>query len=852
MKPATALLLGLGVCGVAGCPRGVPPEGQASAARTPALARARPVDAGAAAPAPPASSPAPLPPPFWADGPRRAHGTDVCDPARDTVAQAEREILAAPHDGPASVAAPARKQPLYLDRVDERFALTPADKRLLSVNGFVVPARLETDGYADALHEVYQSQLPIYVSADAIFHAVFRSHEAVVGALELDLATRERHFLDASHAALAKAGLPAAVASDLDVYLTVARSLLADATVPSVLGTDAEAAPLIAAARAGTAPLAVVTLFGRARVIDFSAFAPRGYYATAFQGALKPYFRASMWLSRLEFNLVSRGGRSSQPGALPDRDETPREAVDALGLARLAERAGVLDDVDALDRAWTAIAGKREDVGLRDLGALAKRSRIGALTVPASADALRAAIGAGYVRTARVHYMPQGSWPLPVIATVLGPRITPDTPILTHLVHADVARRDTPHLADLAFVLGSDRAKRYLAADLAAFPALAPALAKARADLAPAPGMFGAWFAAIGHLADEPKGQVPTYMHRDAFRDLRLSSIAAAYGQLRHGAVLMAGQAYSEGGCEIPDGFVDPVPAVYDALGEYARRGRALAVALHEAAAQTHFDDVARVMRVLSTIAHDEIAGRALSGAEKRWLSMVVEIVPPSSDGPGSYNGWYFDLFPDIGSAFEESAFVADWFTGSNTATAMLVGATRPRLGLFRVDVGGPARIMVGPVARGFEATTPLAKRAADLASLSPAEPWARSYTAPAPREPALAVLSLDPADGDGNPRKQRFAIRSAGRRAVRIDLLDHHRVVVGSSTRVVGAGWTVVTVAARDYPERVRVVAGPFSSELSTFNGPINAAFGGLHAVQEDRVYALRERLGSAPGRHQ
>ena len=36
------------------------------------------------------------------------------------------------------------------------------------------------------------------------------------------------------------------------------------------------------------------------------------------------------------------------------------------------------------------------------------------------------AIGPGFARTTRVHYMPQGSTPLPAIATMLGPRIVPE------------------------------------------------------------------------------------------------------------------------------------------------------------------------------------------------------------------------------------------------------------------------------------------------------------------------------------------------------------------------------------------------------------------------------------------
>lgn len=807
----------------------------------------KPQDAGAGSGLHDAGASADFAPPGWGET-RRLHGKSACEPAVDTLERAESAILAAP---PSGSVAPAsrwdhRHAPRYLARVAERFALNGTERRMLFKNGFVVPARLETRGYTVALHEIYQSQLPIYVSADAVLHAIFRSHEAVVSKIELRLVPHEQKLLDGMHAALPRETLPADVAHDLDVYLTVARSLLADAPVKSVLGTDAEVRRLFDAAHRGTGGLTRVRLFGRERIVDFSRFEPRGYYATAVGGALQPYFRASTWLSLIEFNLVSRGGRSSQPGVVPNRAETPREAVDALALARLARDAGVLGELATLDRAWTLIAGKREDVSLPDLLRLGKG--IGKLELPGTAELLKRRIGSGFVRTARVHYLPQGSWPLPVIASVLGPRILPDTAALSHLVHPDVPGRDVPHVADVAFLLGSNRARRYLASDLAAHPVLRKKLASGRAQVAAsaAPGLFGAWFDAIRALARKPSGHVPSYMQTGAFRDSRLSSIAAAYGQLRHGAVLMAGQPYSEGGCEIPDGYLDPAVGVYDAIGKYARRGRALAAATGSSEARTHFTKLERIARVLSRIARDELAGRALSEAERDWLGMVVEVHPPTSDSPGQYNGWYFDLFPDIDAAFKPSSFVADWFTGSNTRTVVLAGATAPRFGLFVVDTGGPPRVMVGPVARGFEARARIDERPRSIAALHHLiEPWARSYVAPRPHAPALRLVYLGSRETDG-VETERFAVQSLAGALGRIDLLGHHRNVLATLTSRWDSRWSVLELAFPDdkYPERVRIVVGPFSAEAPSMYDDQSIAFGGLEPLTWKQVQALRARL--------
>lgn len=431
----------------------------------------------------------------------------------------------------------------------------------------------------------------------------------------------------------------------------------------------------------------------------------------------------------------------------------------------------------------------------------------------------------------------------------------PDATVLGDLVHSAVDSRDTPSFADVAFVLGHDRARHFLRADLAKHPELDAKLLRGRQTIASrvAPGLFGAWLEAVRRLGDAPEGSPPSFQRTTAFADARMASAIAAHGQLRHGAVLIAGQPYSEGGCQIPDGWVDPVPHVYAALGEFARRGAALARVAGSDAALAYYTRVERVLSVLERIARNELAGRALSDAEKRFLAMVVEIQPPNSESPGSYDGWYFDLFPTIDAAFEEERFVADWFTGSNQGEVVHAGVTAPRLGLFVVDRGGAPRVFVGPVARPFELRTRLPERLTDEASLAGralVEPWAASHVAPAPPAPRITVLGLGtasaPARGSaetGERAVHRFAVSSAA--PVVIELLDHHRHVVGK----VAAGGTPefrradATLSGDVMIERVRVRAGVWSWETASemLGGPPRLS----NPPQSDEaLWALRDTL--------
>jgi uncharacterized protein DUF3160 len=758
---------------------------------------------------------------------------DVCAVADSNLQRAERAILAAASAGPGGGAGAGaatahasrwdhRTRPAGLDLVARRFQLSPPELLRLSRDGLMVLDRVSFPNYSWAFHETFQSQLPVYVSIDAILHAVFASHDGVVKELEggrlypllVTVAQRLHCALPA-----AAADYPAEVARDLDVYLTVARRLLEGSEVPGALGdpaVDRQVAALVARALAAEG-LETVTLFGRPRVIDFSQLAPRGHYQGA---AHEQYFRGAMWLSRLELNLMSRSSRSSAPGEVPDPSETPREATVALALADLAERSGQAAAIAELDRAWGALAGRREDVSLADLVDLRRRAGIASLRDPRAADQLRAAIGDRFRRTVRVHYMPEGSTDLPVIATLLGPRIVADARALMPIVHGAVPGRLRIGLADVAYLLGDDHARGYLAGELARFPDLAAGLERGRRAVKDAaPGgddLYGAWLAAVRALAVVPEGVVPSWLDGRPYQDLRLNSMAAAYGQLKHNYVLMAGEPYAEFGCEIPDGWVEPAAAVYDALIEYAARGARVAAAIDprdESRARRHFVRLGEVLRTLRAIVADELADRPLSSEERRFLGMVAELdIDRALDitgHPPTYTGWYFDLFYEReGDGMRGADFVADYFTSAETIAYL--GAGAPRLGVFVVDTGGAPRVFAGPVASAYEHHAAPGPRLTDAAAreLSPAAreaPWAASYTVPATAEAPSVEIGYDPKTGDVEVR----ASEDLGR--VRVELLDHHRAALADRTQRVGPGTTRFRFHRRHGVGAVAVRAGGY-----------------------------------------
>lgn len=697
--------------------------------------------------------------------------------------------------------------PKNLDMVERRYGLTTEERARLMKNGFVVPSRLSYSSYAPALHDVYRSQLPLYVSVDAVMHAVYRSNDTFIAGLESrELSPRMGKLLQTMHETLATthAKYGADTARDLDLYLTVARSLLSGEATESALGMDKEAQKLVASARAASG-VESVELFGRVRAIDFAPFKPRGHYAqdaaanNPDNADLSTYFLSAMWLSRVEMNLVSRSSRSSSTEL--DPSETPREDLAAMALADLARTAGVMEEIAHLDLAWSLIAGKREDVSPMAIASMMDEAKI-SLASPDAAAQLRARIGDGYQRTARTHIQAEGSAVLPAIATLLGPRVTPDSAATRMLVHPEVTDRHEVPMTDIAFALGHDRALAYEppgASDTTV--GLGSGLLRAREitqKRSTGTDLYGGWLNAINALAKTPSGELPTYMTGDSWKDMRMNSAIAAYGQLRHNNILLVPGTYDEPGCEIPESYVEPAPAVYGALIDYADRG-ARATAQLSPDTEASFLRLGRVLRVLGSIGEHELAGVALSADEQRFLSMVTEISYGRrggySSGPAA-SGWYFEMFETPHDGLTDARLIADYFASPSEGRAFYAGVSEVRMGLFVVDTGGPARVFAGPVARAFQQEAPFAPRLtdSDVRSTQGEDPWAASYTvAPLP-EPKLTLTSRTKEDKrEGYSGDITFtAVSQEDLPKVLIEITDHHHVPIATVTHELRKGQPV------------------------------------------------------------
>lgn len=184
--------------------------------------------------------------------------------------------------------------------------LSADEQAALQANGFVISAGHSDGSFARIYADLYRHHLPVYVSADSILEGVHRSYDdilrlfesqylsgelgSLLGELRLRLRSNQR-LVD-----------PATVA-DVDLLLSVAPSLLSgQVQAPMANAEPAKISSYIAAANAATG-LDEVQLFGVARAVDWTQFAPRGHYQDS--AVLRQYFRAVKWLASVDVPVLT-------------------------------------------------------------------------------------------------------------------------------------------------------------------------------------------------------------------------------------------------------------------------------------------------------------------------------------------------------------------------------------------------------------------------------------------------------------------------------------------------------------------------------------------------------------------
>jgi hypothetical protein len=636
--------------------------------------------------------------------------------------------------------------PLEAEQLDliqgSALALTEPELEVLGEHGFVLRNDVAFATFQQGYTAIYAHDLPLYISADSILEAVHRSYDDILRDLEGGaLAPALTNLLSSMRANLPGLEADPQVRADLDVYLSVALSLLTGERFGPVAGGDSDLITMLFERSIAADGAEAIVLFGKSRRIDFSQMEPRGHYAG--DPALERYFRAMMWVGRIELRLVEPDEFTHE--MLFNR----RQFEGAIGMRLLMDDAARAEWA-RLDRAIGAFVGEHDSMTPTDVDTVLAELEIAALADLArySDEELADHVFENAWGTQRVasQYMVnarmQGTLPLSQSFLLLGQRYTADAHVFTNVTYSRVQHGDEfrmmPSTLDVAYAaLANNRAVALLKPELDAYH-YAPDLEAVRLLVDEheqgfwQDNLYNLWMSSLRSLSpNEFEPGLPTVMRTDAWGRRLLNTQLASWAELRHDTLLYAKQSYTDGSaCEFPDAYVDPYPAFYAALEDYADLGLALSTELSMPAAQSHFEAVRRAATTLRGMAENELAGIPFTAEQMEFVNDTVTTEPGCGDPFPT--GWYSQLHyqnPVFGyRALEIDPVVADVHTqptdegGNEVGRVLHAGTGLPRQMVVTVPTCMGPRAYVGLASRYHERITEDWERLTD-------EDWAALVT---------------------------------------------------------------------------------------------------------------------------
>ena len=586
--------------------------------------------------------------------------------------------------------------------IDSSYLFTPFEKSLLSEHGFVVTDRTRFPSFARALFDIYNRDLPVFVSADAILHAIHSSYDAILKQAEQGLLVAKldtllsslRNQLPAMSASYASDPAMAPMVHDIDVYLTVAYALLSGSAVPSFPEDAPDVATLksfIAGQQWASYPLFSSTN----RLIDFSQFTIRGHYTQS--PILGRYFQSMIWLGRTELYLL--GPANVNPPQKPE--DIRRQTIDAALLVEALDRAGSFPLLDEIDGVIRLFVGESDNVTLPNMKSLLERAQIGSasqlldtLRIAAFQDTLRNQPFAfqrinSQILSSADPSKPDNIQPASSVL-LLGQRFVVDSYVTGNVVFDKISFqgsavwRALPSTLDVLFALGNDAAAQLLVPELETYH-YASNLASLRYLIDGydpsfwTSSLFNAWLGMIRSCnPPQNRAPLPGFMTTASWWQEKMNTQLASWAELRHDNLLYAKQSYTGGaGCSFPKSYVEPIPALYDAVRAFAQVGKNRLVPLISAGSSTYYLNeyflrLDGVADTLGSIARKELSGTALSGDETQFLQHMLYM--QNAGCAAAPNGWYYNLYFQ-GNGFETQDFiVADVHTCPTDASGNMVG----------------------------------------------------------------------------------------------------------------------------------------------------------------------------------
>ncbi|MEO8701258.1 MAG: DUF3160 domain-containing protein [Kofleriaceae bacterium] len=611
--------------------------------------------------------------------------------------------------------------------------LNSAEQELVRKQGFAILGGSETTSFHLGYTALFEQHQPVYVTADSILYAWHSSYDQILQDVERAyLIPAVRTMIEELRTKLARSKADPVTSADLDIYLSIAQSLLDDkVTSPSAGGELALIDKAVKAVKAEQ-PGALM-LFGESKSVDFSMFKPRGHYESYPE--MQQYFRAMSWLGRAEIEIAyKRDGKSEW--------RVNRRALRGARLLAELYDGGPRSKWNLLDRTIGAFVGPQDSMSIDGLV-------VAMATLANSADAPDAQVIAAFKgateQKIRSRLIKADGESLSFIT--MGQRFVADSKVFSDLVYGSLpVKRLMPSPLDVAHaVFKNPAAKPLLKSEIDRYgepylTALDAAAATKRDPKLWEATLYHGWLDALSKLSPDPKSDaaLPAPLASVPWARRMMATQLASWAELRHDNLLYAKQSFtSEIECEYPDAYVEPYPAFYAAMARLAKHGKATLDALGTPRLETaadYFDTMAATMEKLGGIAERQRANEQLRSSDLDFINRMVSVNGRNGGCGGPTTepaGWYADLFYDRGKILSHDVVIADVHTqpddeaGNRVGRVLHVGTRAPRMFVVRLqhDGGKNAQTYRGYVSTYAETITKDFRRYTDSEWVTEAAP---------------------------------------------------------------------------------------------------------------------------------
>lgn len=645
---------------------------------------------------------------------------------------------------------------LYFDSLDGYCNFSEFEKSLIQDHGFMVSERLKRISFGESLLEIFNQDFPVFVSTDAILHAFHISYDRIltdmeVGLLEdklTELLWNLRNSMNQLHNNYGSNPEMITMLKDVDVYVTVPLLLLEENVQPYYPENNVMIDSILNWIDNEQGGISSTIFSSTCRVMDWSQFKPRGHYVynPSTQINLEGYFRAMMWLGRIELYLIAPSSHPVQCSNQKFQD-IQRQAIDAFLIDELFDIANAKPIYEEMENILKFFVGESDNVTLDNLDYLKQAISLNSptelldsLKMVEFQDTLKNQAFAYQLILSQILFSNPMSPDtiLPASAFMMfGQRFVIDSYVTGSVVYDRIKYfgvkicRLFPSTLDVLFSIGNSASAQLLIDELNVFH-YSTNLAALRYLIDHydqnfwESSIYNYWLNSIRKLnPPEDRSTFPEFMKTAAFWQQKMNTQLASWTELRHDNLLYAKQSYTGGTvCSYPYSFVEPFPEFYSTLKDYSNEALNYFTSLNfpDPAIKNkiiyYFGRCKGITDTLKIICEKELAGIPFNSGEQAFLAGMIYQTGQSGV---SLDGWYPNLFYDdvfrgewgYEGLMESDHIVADIHTtptncsGGSIGAISHVGTGNINLGVFITENHlGELTAFVGPVMSYYEYRT--------------------------------------------------------------------------------------------------------------------------------------------------